>query len=95
MARHTTPRPCITCGADSVRPLLQPAGLGTGSIIRVEIRCANPSCLALHDSFEFAEASNPTTNLTTQIDRALAAYEQRIVNGSEFTIETEAGLIIQ
>lgn len=94
MAKPTTPRPCIKCGSDSVRPRIQPAGLNTGNLVSVLIQCANPECEYVHDHFTHEPEKPSDVGIGIKIERALKAYEHRIATGPEFGMETEDGILI-
>lgn len=68
LAKRSTPRPCIYCGADSMRILI----LGN----RIVLRCAAPECNKVFEEV----GVDPEGDLGNVIDNMLAAYERRLLS---------------
>lgn len=65
--------------------------LNTGRV-NVILQCCDPDCMHILETFAFNESSSATP-LNVMIDRMLTAYEKRICEGSEFALESKAGII--
>lgn len=90
---QSLPRPCIFCGNDSVRVRINGAtGQLNSGRVNVILQCCHPDCLHIIESFSFNDSSS-STPLNVMIDRMLTEYEKRICQGSEFALESEAGII--